>query len=139
MGSVGEACDRNRVCRITEEWTVPIIAEYVDDAPPGARLFTFNARTAWDHHIAAENGDAEQGIARLVPHAPEGSHYEHTTLHDHRHTYEVNNRKRGIPDSLIAHQLGHANTVLIREAIRAVCAGCERFRAMDYGDNGGLT
>ena len=52
-------------------------------------------------------------MAKLTPHAPEGQHYEHTTLHDHRHSYAVNSRKRGIPDALIAHQLGHANTLLI--------------------------
>jgi integrase len=104
---------RNRICHITEAWTLPLIAEYVRDMLPSARLFAFNERTAWDHHIAAEEGDPEHGVAKLTPHAPEGQHYEHTTLHDHRHCYAVNSRKRGMPDALIAHQLGHANTLLI--------------------------
>jgi hypothetical protein len=76
-------------------------------------LHRLHCRHAWDHHIAAEKGDLEQGIPRLTPNAPEGRHSEHTTLHDHRRSYAVNSRKRGMPDPLIAHQAGHANTLLI--------------------------
>src|SRR5579859_5159601 len=65
---------RNRTCRITEAWVVPMIAEYARGFLPDALLFAFNERTARDHHKAACRA------AHLAP----------STLHDHRHSYSVN-------------------------------------------------
>lgn len=103
---------RNRACRITEAWTIPLITEYLNSErfTPGALLFRFNERTARDQHLAAE--DVEP---KLFPHAPPGEHYENTTLHDHRHSYSVNALRRGMELHVVAAQLGHANTALVQK------------------------
>jgi integrase len=90
---------RNRTCRITEAWAIPAIAEYVRDFLPDAPLFTFNERTARDHHKAACKA------AKLAP----------STLHDHRHSYAVNALRRGMPLHIVSAQLGHANTSLVQK------------------------
>jgi integrase len=90
---------RNRTVRITEAWAIPAIAEYVRDFLPDAPLFTFNARTARDHHKAACKA------AKLAL----------STLHDHRHSYAVNALRRGVPLHIVSAQLGHSNTSLVQK------------------------
>lgn len=89
---------RNRVVRITEAWTIPHFLPALVNKLPDAPVFMGGSNAAIErHHLAVAAAKAE------------GS-----TLHDWRHTYAVNALKRGEKETVVAHQLGHHNTNLVR-------------------------
>ena len=89
---------RNRLCRIVEEWTVPIIREWIRDRLPDARVFEgVNEWTALKEHKTA---------AKLKG-LPD------STLHDWRHTHAVLMLRDGYKPTVVAHQLGHRDTSLV--------------------------
>jgi integrase len=89
---------RNRLCRIVEAWTVPIIRVWIHDLLPDALVFDgVNEWTALREHKAAA---ARKG---LPP----------STLHDWRHTHAVLMLRDGYKPTVVAHQLGHRDTSLV--------------------------
>jgi integrase len=88
---------RDRVVTVTEKWTWPHIERHVRALLPTAPLFTITQKAALKAHHEAVNA------LKLAP----------TILHDWRHTYAVTLRKRGVPDHLIARQLGHSPRSLL--------------------------
>jgi integrase len=101
---------RNRMVRITEDWTVPIIAHHVRALTPDAPLFTVTNDAALDRHQAAVKA---LGL-------------EASTLHDWRHTYAVNNLQRGMKPQVVKRQLGHAKNSTMVERIYGVWIVDER-------------
>ncbi|HCU13082.1 MAG TPA: hypothetical protein DGB72_13240 [Gemmatimonadetes bacterium] len=96
---------RNRMVRITEDWTLPIVAEHVRSVTSlDAPLFTVTNDRALDHHQAAVKA---LGL-------------ETSTLHDWRHTYAVNNLQRGMKPQVVKRQLGHAKNSTMVERIYGV-------------------
>lgn len=88
---------RNREVR----WTTPTATVALEDAMrgklPQALVFEIGHREALKAHHAATMA------ARATA----------STLHDWRHTYAVNALKRGLPATVVAHQLGHQNAHLV--------------------------
>jgi len=101
---------RNRLVRITEEWTLPIIANHVQTLMPNAPLFTVSNDRALDRHQAAVKA---LGL-------------ESSTLHDWRHTYAVNNLQAGLKPQVVKRQLGHAKNSTMVERIYGVWIVDER-------------
>lgn len=85
---------RRRTCHVTELWTWPIIVDYAKGFLPNALLFSeaveFHDEALDMHHAASE-----------------AVQLEHSTLHDHRHSYAYATLSRGMPPILVARQLGH--------------------------------
>lgn len=90
---------RNRVIRITEAWTVPIIKAHLATLLPNARVFTVRMDTALDIHKRVSE---KLGI-------------QVTTLHDWRHTYAVNSLRDGMKPTTVARQLGHRDASLVHK------------------------
>ncbi len=90
--------DDDRFARLTEPWAWPYIEAQPRSFTPNALLFD-----GVRGEVALAKHDAACAAAKLP----------RSTLHDHRHTYAVTLRRRGISDSLIARQLGHRDTVLV--------------------------
>lgn len=88
---------RNRVIRITESWTVPIIKAHLATLLPNAKVFTVRMDTALDIHKRVSKA---LGI-------------QVTTLHDWRHTYAVNSLRDGMKPTTVARQLGHRDASLV--------------------------
>jgi integrase len=88
----------DRECVVTEAWAWPYIEAHARNFTPNALLFDGVRGEA-----ALAKRDAACAAAKLP----------RSTLHDHRHSYTVTLRRRGISDSLIARQLGHRDTVLV--------------------------
>jgi integrase len=89
---------RNRTCAVTESWAWPIITAHVKPLLPDALLFP-----DLDHNKALDAHHAAVAALRLP----------RSVLHDHRHSYAIALRRRGVSDSVIAKQLGHRDTVLV--------------------------
>ncbi len=83
---------RNRIVRVTEDWTWPIIQKHLKTLLPDAPLFTVSHKDALNQHH-------EAGEALGLP---------YSTLHDWRHTYAVNCLKDGMAPAAVKKQLGHA-------------------------------
>lgn len=90
---------RNRVIRITEAWTVPIIKAHLATLLPNARVFTVRMDTALDIHKRVSK---KLGL-------------QVTTLHDWRHTYAVNSLRDGMKPTTVARQLGHRDASLVHK------------------------
>lgn len=90
---------RNRVIRITEAWTVPIIKAHLATLLPNAKVFTVRMDTALDIH--------KRISAKLK--------IQVTTLHDWRHTYAVNSLRDGMKPTTVARQLGHRDASLVHK------------------------
>lgn len=90
---------RNRVVRITESWTVPIIRAHLKTLLPNAQVCTVKLDRVLDTHKRACE-------ALQIP---------ITTLHDWRHTYAVNSLRDGMKPTTVARQLGHANASLVHK------------------------
>ena len=101
---------RNRMVRITEDWTLPIITRHIRALTPDAPLFTVTNDAALDNHQAA--------VTALK--------LEESTLHDWRHTYAVNNLQRGMKPQVVKLQLGHAKNSTMVERIYGVWIVDER-------------
>lgn len=102
---------RNRMVRITEDWTLPIIAQHVRSVTAlDTPLFTVTNDAALDRHQAAVTA---LGL-------------ETSTLHDWRHTYAVNNLQRGMKPQVVKRQLGHAKNSTMVERIYGVWIVDER-------------
>lgn len=95
---------RNRMVRITEDWALPIVTRHCKTLVPNAPLFTVSNDQALDHHQAA--------VTALQ--------LETSTLHDWRHTYAVNNLRRGMRPQVVKRQLGHAPNSTMVERIYGV-------------------
>ncbi len=96
---------RNRMVRITEDWTLPIIARHVRSVTSlDASLFTVTNDRALDIHQAAVK------VLGLEP----------SVLHDWRHTYAVNNLQRGMKPQVVKRQLGHAKNSTMVERVYGV-------------------
>ena len=94
----GKNAWRDRVCVVTEPWAWPYIEAHARACTPNAPLFDgLSYEAALSAHVAA-------CAAAKLP---------RSTLHDHRHTYAVTLRRRGVSDVYIARQLGHSDTVLV--------------------------
>jgi integrase len=89
---------RNRVVRATELWAWRIFADYARDFTENAPLFTVGKYRALEEHLDA-------GEVLKLP---------RTTLHDWRHTYAVQALRDGYSLQVVAHQLGHRDTLLIQ-------------------------
>lgn len=89
---------RNRVARPTELWAWRIFAAYAKRFTDDALLFA---------------GIREDTALRVHKAASTRLGLPHTTLHDWRHTYAVQARRDGYPDSIIAHNEGHKDTTLV--------------------------
>jgi integrase len=108
---------RDRVCVVTEPWTWPYIEGH-------ARTFTPNA-------LLFDGLSYEVALARHYD-ACTAAKLPRSTLHDHRHTYAVTLRQRGVADVLIARQLGHHDTVLVaRNYGRFTPDASDYFAALD--------
>jgi integrase len=95
----GKNAWRNRTCTVTEMAFWPIVEAYVKGFTPNALLFDgIREEIALRHHHAAR----------------EAAKLPHSTLHDHRHSYAVNAIRRGMPDHLVAAQLGHRDSTLVQ-------------------------
>lgn len=90
---------RNRVVRITEAWTVPIIKAHLKTLLPNAPVLTVKLDRVLDRHKKA---CADLKIAV-------------TTLHDWRHTYAVNSLRDGMKPTTVARQLGHRDASLVHK------------------------
>lgn len=90
---------RNRVIRITESWTVPIIKAHLATLLPNAKVFMVRMDTALDIHKRVSK---RLGI-------------QVTTLHDWRHTYAVNSLRDGMKPTTVARQLGHRDASLVHK------------------------
>lgn len=102
---------RNRMVRITEDWTLPIISRHVRSVTSlDGPLFTVTNDAALDRHQAAVQA---LGL-------------EASTLHDWRHTYAVNNLQRGMKPQVVKRQLGHAKNSTMVERIYGVWIVDER-------------
>lgn len=88
---------RNRVIRITESWTVPIIKAHLATLLPNAKVFAVRMDTVLDIHKRVSQ---KLGI-------------QVTTLHDWRHTYAVNSLRDGMKPTTVARQLGHRDASLV--------------------------
>lgn len=89
---------RNRVVRATEVWAWKIFAEYARDFTENAPLFPLSKFRALEEHLVAAE-------AVKLP---------RTTLHDWRHTYAVQALRDGYSLQVVAHQLGHKDTLLVQ-------------------------
>lgn len=100
----GKTKYRNRVVRVTEDWTWPIIRAHIKTLTPNAPLFTLNHFVALDVHQEANKA---AGLPA-------------STLHDWRHSYAVNWLKdRGSPQ-VLKRQLGHAPNSTVVERVYGV-------------------
>lgn len=90
---------RNRVIRITESWTVPIIKKHLATLMPNAKVFAVKMDRVLDTHKRVSKA---LGIAI-------------TTLHDWRHTYAVNSLRDGMKPTTVARQLGHRDASLVHK------------------------
>jgi integrase len=90
---------RNRVIRITEAWTVPIIKAHLATLLPNAKVFDVKMDRVLDTH--------KRISAKLK--------IQVTTLHDWRHTYAVNSLRDGMKPTTVARQLGHRDASLVHK------------------------
>jgi integrase len=90
---------RNRVIRITEAWTVPIIKAHLATLLPNAKVFDVKMDRVLDTH--------KRISAKLK--------IQVTTLHDWRHTYAVNSLRDGMRAEAVARQLGHRDASLVHK------------------------
>jgi integrase len=90
---------RNRVVRITEAWTVPIIKAHLKTLLPNAPVLTVKLDRVLDRHKKA-------CVDLKIP---------VTTLHDWRHTYAVNSLRDGMKPTTVARQLGHRDASLVHK------------------------
>jgi integrase len=97
-GTKNEWRDREVVCM--EDWAWEIFAPYARRFIGSASLFgTVAHQTALHtHHRAHTTAEVPQ-----------------STLHDWRHTFGLLQRRKGVLDSVIAHQLGHRDTRLVAQ------------------------
>lgn len=95
---------RNRLVRITEAWTLPVITKHLKHLTPNAPVFTINHDRALDVHHAACTAAGVQD----------------SRLHDWRHTYAVNNLQAGMRPQVVKRQLGHAPNSTVVERIYGV-------------------
>lgn len=101
---------RNRLVRITEDWTLPIIAKHASTLTPETPLFAVDKYRALEQHHAA--------VKRLG--------LEKSTMHDWRHTYAVNNLQGGMKPAVVKRQLGHAPNSTMVERVYGVWIVDER-------------
>lgn len=101
---------RNRLVKITEAWTLPIIKRHLKTLLPDALVFTLSHDVALDVHHAAVKA------LRL----------EYTTLHNWRHTYTINNLQAGMRPQVAKRQLGHAPNSTMVERVYGVWIVDER-------------
>lgn len=90
---------RNRVVRITEAWTVPIIKAHLKTLLPNAPVLTVKLDRVLDTH---------KRICKALQ-------IPVTTLHDWRHTYAVNSLRDGMKPTTVARQLGHRDASLVHK------------------------
>lgn len=90
---------RNRVVRITEAWTLPIIKAHLKTLLPNAPVLTVKLDRVLDRHKKA----------------CEALKIQVTTLHDWRHTYAVNSLRDGMKPTTVARQLGHRDASLVHK------------------------
>lgn len=95
---------RNRLVRITEAWTLPVITKHLKNLTPNAPVFTLSHDTALDVHHAACLAVGVQD----------------SRLHDWRHTYAVNNLQAGMRPQVVKRQLGHAPNSTVVERVYGV-------------------
>jgi integrase len=95
---------RQRSIRVAG-WAWPYVLKAIRNKKPENRLFGQipNRWSARDAHAAAIDKLIEKGHNHLAGY----------TMRDHRHTYAVRAIRAGTPAVLVAHQLGHANAVLV--------------------------
>lgn len=92
---------RNRLVRITEAWTLPIITKHLKHLTPSAPVFVLNhAKALLVHHSAC--------VAAGV---------EDSWLHDWRHTYAVNWLQSGGSLEALKKQLGHAKNSTVAQRV----------------------
>lgn len=101
---------RNRLVRITEDWTLPIITRHCQSLTPNAPLFTVKHDRAIYQHARAVK------MLQLEP----------SVLHSWRNTYAVNNLQRGMRPQVVKRQLGHAKNSTMVERIYGVWIVDER-------------
>jgi integrase len=89
---------RNRVVRGTELWAWRIFADYAKQFTDNAQVFSVSKFRALEVHLEAA----------------EVLNLPRTTLHDWRHTYAVGALRDGYSIQVVAHQLGHRDTVLVQ-------------------------
>jgi integrase len=89
---------RHRVAMVAD-WAWPMLAEYVRDLLPTARLFPAwrpEAVSKWHHHLQAK--------VLQLPRV--------RRLHAARHHWAVTNLRAGVPVAVVQHQLGHASATM---------------------------
>jgi integrase len=101
----GKTKYRDRIVRVTEDWTWPIIESYARDFTPNALLFD-----GLDHKDAL----------KVHREAAESVRLPDSTLHDWRHTYAVNALKDGTLPAVVKRQLGHAPNSTVVERVYSV-------------------
>lgn len=95
-----KTASRDRDVSVTEEWARPMIGDYIAPFLPGALLFD---GVRYEDFLAAHHAAVK--ALKLDASRP----------HDHRHHYAVALRRRGVADTVIARQLGHASTLLVQQ------------------------
>lgn len=95
-----KSAHRDRTIRVTEAWCWSVVRDWTDSqlALPDANVFSLTYKALTD---ALRNACKAVGV-------------ENYRSHDWRHTYAVQARRDGYSDQVIAHQLGHRNTVMVQ-------------------------
>jgi len=91
---------RDRTVRVTEPWALNLLGDHIGALLPAAKAFP---------GITSEHAlDALRAACKAVG-------VEDYRTHDWRHTYAVRELRKGQPLSVVAHQLGHANTIMVQK------------------------
>ncbi len=90
---------RDRTVRVTEPWALDLLRRRAGSLLPAARVFP--PLRSSDVLAALRKACAAVGV-------------DDYRTHDWRHTYAVREIRRGLPLSVVAHQLGHANTIMVQ-------------------------
>ena len=93
---------RQRTVRVTEDWCWPMIVSHAASQTPQARLWPLRHEAYLVQHWKALDHETLKGLPRH-------------TLHDFRHSWAIWSLQDGMPESLVANQLGHKDTTLLKK------------------------